>query len=331
MADSGPMSSLHHHLLDEHDAIIEVNEDKKVRRRLQNRLNQRARRLRIHQTKSSNEKRPYNIDRWRLDDSLSHVSSEHDNMLGKRTSVSGSRTENIAQPKKRKADVAGTYLLSDYAGSECRDKRYEISPGLPADHLLTLIQFNVVRALREIKDLMWQSALYSIPGYAQNPEGSEDVLFTQAVITHASKSLPYSLVPVQSQTSFLHSVWVDIIPFPKMRENFITWEKQFDHAELVSDLVGNLVDTTKIPELGSKTHPIPCNLSLVSAADDEVTTSRNCLIVWGEPHLVESWEATPGFLRKWAWAVQGCHELIESSNRWRLSRGEEPFRISTGE
>jgi hypothetical protein len=61
--------------------------------------------------------------------------------------------------------------------------------------------------------------------------------------------------------------------------------------------------------------------------DDEITATRNGLIIWGEPYRAESWEATPGFLRKWAWAVVGCEELIASTNRWRGVRGEGPVRV----
>jgi hypothetical protein len=65
--------------------------------------------------------------------------------------------------------------------------------------------------------------------------------------------------------------------------------------------------------------------------EDEVTAGRNGLIVWGEPHDRQSWEATPSFLEKWAWAVEGCDELVKCSNRWRLMRGEEPMRLSGSE
>jgi hypothetical protein len=43
---------------------------------------------------------------------------------------------------------------------------------------------------------------------------------------------------------------------------------------------------------------------------------------------MQSWEATPGFFAKWAWAVEGCEELVETSNRWRMKRGEEPLQLS---
>jgi hypothetical protein len=61
--------------------------------------------------------------------------------------------------------------------------------------------------------------------------------------------------------------------------------------------------------------------------DDNITSTRNGLVIWGEPYRAESWEATPGFLRKWAWAVTGCEELIVSTNRWRGARGEGPVRV----
>ena len=61
---------------------------------------------------------------------------------------------------------------------------------------------------------------------------------------------------------------------------------------------------------------------------DEITAGRNGLIVWGEPHEMRSWELTPGFLAKWAWEVEGCEELIEMSNYWRMQRGEEPMQLS---
>jgi hypothetical protein len=39
------------------------------------------------------------------------------------------------------------------------------------------------------------------------------------------------------------------------------------------------------------------------------------------------WEVTEGFLRKWGFLLEGCDELIESTNRWRALRGEERLII----
>ncbi|OJJ58806.1 hypothetical protein ASPSYDRAFT_126258, partial [Aspergillus sydowii CBS 593.65] len=113
--------------------------------------------------------------------------------------------------------------------------------------------------------------------------------------------LPNALVPTETQRRRIHVKWINTIPFPRMRENLIQWEQHFDHLDFARD--------------GDDT------------LDDEVTTGRKGLILWGEPHRVENWEVTPGFLRKWMWTMEGCNELIESTNRWRRVRGEEPIRI----
>jgi hypothetical protein len=62
-------------------------------------------------------------------------------------------------------------------------------------------------------------------------------------------------------------------------------------------------------------------------AGDDAPVDRRGFILWGEPFHKDSWEVTPGFLRKWSWAVEGCGELIESTNRWRTARGETPLRM----
>lgn len=48
--------------------------------------------------------------------------------------------------------------------------------------------------------------------------------------------------------------------------------------------------------------------------DDMVTAGHRELIVLGELYVKESWEATPGFPKNWAYLPQGCDELIELSN-----------------
>lgn len=102
----------------------------------------------------------------------------------------------------------------------------------------------------------------------------------------------------------------------------------------MQDLVGELMSSTPAPWQRSTLAPSIISetgqpLTLTSATDiDEVTTGRKGLIIWGEPHEMQNWEATPGFLAKWTWAVEGCEELVEISNHWRAKRGEEPIRLS---
>lgn len=112
------------------------------------------------------------------------------------------------------------------------------------------------------------------------------------------------------------------------------WEMSFNHWEFASDVMGDILPPILFPQPEGPLTARPSFKGRVIIADedhdgnDEITTDRNGLILWGEPYRAENWEATPGFLRKWAWAVQGCDDLIESSNRWRSLRGEEPLLFS---
>lgn len=128
------------------------------------------------------------------------------------------------------------------------------------------------------------------------------------------------LTPTSLQMSVVHSTWINFIPFPKIREKLIKWEFAFDHSDLVRDLVGDLINL----KIFLSTAP-----ATKEDNGDELDTKETGLILWGEPHLAGSWEATPGFLRKWAWAVEGCQELIDSSNYWREVRGERPLKLLT--
>jgi hypothetical protein len=145
--------------------------------------------------------------------------------------------------------------------------------------------------------------------------------------------IPPSLVPTALQQSRDHSTWINVIPFPRIRDNLIRYEGRFDPWELMQDLVGDLMNSTparrRDAPVSANVPEIQLALTLPSQSDpDEVTAGRKGLIVWGEPHEMGNWEATPGFLAKWGWIVDGCDELVEISNYWRMRRGEEPMRLA---
>jgi hypothetical protein len=108
---------------------------------------------------------------------------------------------------------------------------------------------------------------------------------------------PKSLEPTEVQKTVLHHPWLDIFPFPKFRDNVILAAD----AELLDD--GELCED-------------------VSEINWE-NVEKPSLIGWGDSSVPDSWEASPWFLRKWGWLLQGCPELIETTNRWRQSRGEK--------
>ncbi|KAL2834112.1 hypothetical protein BJY01DRAFT_84897 [Aspergillus pseudoustus] len=353
--------------------LDEVIAERKERKRTQNRLNQRARRLRLQQAKSERSRckgRPYRVDRWRLEELAGPVSDtirldrtippeEEEEEERESVAVVSIQSYTATPVQNSDTDKAASTSAS-YCGPSFHPDDPPPPPALPADHLLTLIQLNAWRGLRQNKETLWGSTLYYMPSTgttsttksASSLEVSStlspstislpttihpDTLFYgSSLITRVRSTarLPETLVPTEPQMSLIHATWINNLPFPHMRENLIRFEAQFSHAEFVQDLVGDLVDTGRF--FGGPTSSANPNsnftsnsaraLDVADAEDDAMTASRSGLIIWGEPYRVESWEATPGFLRKWMWALEGCEELIQATNRWRAVRGEEPVR-----
>jgi hypothetical protein len=211
---------------------------------------------------------------------------------------------------------------------------------LSSDHLLHLIHQNVFRALMTNKSLLKATAslrkveLDIILPMSQNFCDGVSVIHSKI-----DKALPQSLQPTIVQMNIAHSSWMNMFPFPKLRDNLIRYERDFDHADLCNDLFGELfTNGTAYDSLSPTTHSSPGTQFSPSAStsethvvdpweelDDEVTTQRKGLIVWGEPWDTDSWELTPGFVRKWPWLLRDCEDLITCSNRWRAKRCEEPL------
>ena len=207
---------------------------------------------------------------------------------------------------------------------------------LSTDHLLHLIQYNVFRAFVSNK----RTLNTLLTGGTDNPPSPTTCPISgpyrdDTAVYPLNPNIPPSLVPTCLQQTRLHSVWINLFPFPCVRDNLIRREGSFDHWELLGDLIGELMSAT--PAQKRRGTPVAITVSdpktkwtvplTAGNGEDEVTAGRKGLIVWGEPYDMWSWEATPGFLAKWPWAVEGCNDLIESSNRWRLIRGEEPLRL----
>lgn len=207
---------------------------------------------------------------------------------------------------------------------------------LSTDHLLHLVQFNVFRAFVSNK----RTLNVLLTGWTKAPSSPTTCPIggpyrDDTMIYPLNPNIPLCLRPTQLQQTRLHTLWINLIPFPRVRDNLIRHEGRYDHWELLQDLIGSLINFTPSQEQRRMLYTFTVTdpkfagpLRVTDYDEDEVTAGRNGLIVWGEPYDMHSWEATPAFLEKWAWAVQGCYELFESSNRWRRMRGEEPMRFS---
>ncbi|KAI9368689.1 hypothetical protein BJX61DRAFT_537053 [Aspergillus egyptiacus] len=167
-----------------------------------------------------------------------------------------------------------------------------------ADHLLSLTRINVHRAF--VSNMLtlgitweWMADDSISPLSMASPGGS----FLD--LGHAVVPLPDSLRPTPLQRNHVHHTWIDLFPCPIMRDNLIRVGNDWDDEELCTDIMGFWDGTTATGPFG--------------------------LIIWGEPSDLRSWEITEGFLRKWGWVVHGCVELMWSTNYWRARRGERPL------
>ncbi|KAF5687635.1 hypothetical protein FCIRC_2341 [Fusarium circinatum] len=120
--------------------------------------------------------------------------------------------------------------------------------------------------------------------------------------TSVKSSCPESLRPTKLQIEIEHHPWVDLLPFPRLRDNMLKayTSDVIDEDELCIDILG---------------------LMSSQGLDDAY------LIVWGEAHEEMSWEVSVGFLKKWGWLLKGCPKLVESTNHWRQQRGEAKLNI----
>ncbi|KAL7789777.1 hypothetical protein V8C37DRAFT_385707 [Trichoderma ceciliae] len=306
---------------------LTTSEIRQVRRKVQNRLNQRAHRSRARERKViDGTAQPYRVHRWRIDDGS-------DGMPGNKPGGNPKDTKTKSAPSNQ-------LVLRDHPESPSKDPQALAIPGrasppwlglsycLLSDHLLHLIHFNVLRGLSYNKKVIKPGALRDCTSAAavQLKRLLPPVSDTDSSI---ELPLPESLAPTNLQLSRPHSPWIDVFPFPEMRDNLIRWENYFNHAGFLTDLLGNLIScVTAAPP--RTTHALLGSRAQIASQeeDDDAPTDRRGLILWGEPYQRDSWEVTTGFLRKWSWAVEGCGELIESTNRWRTARGERPLEIA---
>jgi hypothetical protein len=171
---------------------------------------------------------------------------------------------------------------------------------LSPDHLITLLQFNALRA----SALNWSliSGLYTT---VVDCDEDNDTLQVLPYPGHSEK-IPPSLLPTKLQQTVPHAAWIDLIPSPQGRDLLITAQGSFDEDELWRDCIGGLYE---------------------GFPDDEIC--RRGIIAWNPPWDIAGWEVSEGFLSKWPWLVRGIPGLLEATNRWRRERREEALMMES--
>lgn len=335
-------------------------------RKRQNRLNQRALRQRkvktakqgLQETGTTSETRPYRVGRWRAIEApdahhrfLSRSSaSEGPDLRVDRIKTPRGFAEQIVQQSSSSLEpinlrssilVKSRYARLDYpfdgsqtptqVGAAVTMRHYLLALDtlyfpLSSDHLLPLIQHNALRALARNNSLLEETTSLISPAEADLATIDRcDGLIT--LHPRAGQlSPPSSLHPTDSQTKNPHLSWLDMFPSAHLRDNLIEHQSTLDVWDFCYDLFGDLIGNYT-PASASVSSIARSGNEMDEDYSDDVSAGRCCLIVWGEPWAEENWEITPRFLRKWASLLEGCETLIESSNGWRVKRGEEPLQL----
>lgn len=175
-------------------------------------------------------------------------------------------------------------------------------PLAPDHYLLTLIQYNVMRAV--ITNLSLCQILQQLPLECR-------AALNIPLIHHPPSTLPPTFTKTKIQREMEHNSWIDAVVCAQLRDNLILAAagrmqgcegRKLDEDELCDDVCGGLYE----------------------GYDDSAARG---LLVWSDPWRVSSWEISPGFAAKWGFLLRGCREMVESTNRWREARGEEPLVI----
>ncbi|KAJ9144486.1 hypothetical protein NKR23_g5954 [Pleurostoma richardsiae] len=250
------------------------------RRKLQNRLNQRAhrRRKRLGADASS--------------------SSAVVRRASTGPTVKTQRSESPAEQEQRDRDQMERKLsLVQQLASQAYAEYLGHSPR--PEHLLRVVQINVFHALARNAVALGLSTSWLLCD-SISPFGQIGPPIPVAL----PPSYPDSLTPTPLQVSELHHPWIDLLPWPTLRDRIL-------HLS-----AGDLIDEDDL-----------CH-DIAEFDTTQGSSEKAALIVWGAPWDPRGWEASPSFLRKWGWILEDCEEILEATNYWREKRGEKklPFR-----
>ncbi|TGO68493.1 hypothetical protein BOTNAR_0024g00450 [Botryotinia narcissicola] len=171
---------------------------------------------------------------------------------------------------------------------------------LSLDNAMLLIQFNTTRAF--LANAQTLGLTTSSMARAACSRFFVDLTAGKTSFTLDLSSLPLSLHPTPLQREIPHHPWIDLLPIPQLRDNLLRRNNQFDEVELCREMRG-----VKSAKLGR----------------------RNGIIVWRDPWDESGWEVTETFARNWAWVIRGCEGLFRSTDYWRSLREEKPLFLKT--
>lgn len=273
------------------DTVLNENwrgkSDAQERRRIQNRLNQRAFRQR---QRSGEPSRMYKKRSSPQKSSQSRSPSEDNDIGYDSTEAEGpaepsasSRLVNRSTSSQERSPPGGKARIEEGMNNTTRD----------SDELANLINGNLHAAAMSNARLI---------GLDLNALKNADWVCTPRLLSQ--RNLSPALKPLEVQHKIPHDPFIDTIPHARLRYNIIQaiTRQEFDPVVFSASLRSSGV------------------LEYVNGS-----WQRGGLVVWSSPEHIASWEVSEPFARKWNFLFEGCHDLIAATNRWRSQRAEKLF------
>ncbi|KAI0179972.1 hypothetical protein GGR52DRAFT_529258 [Hypoxylon sp. FL1284] len=210
---------------------------------------------------------------------------------------------NVRAHRRRKALVAEAKATAEPISHSSPDlqlldrshqpRRDQVWFPLTLDHLIPLVQYNFVRGV--LTNMAILGTQNTFPAECAR-------IWVNMPLFPAPSTIPESLQPTALQQSTPHEPWIDLIPDKQLRDNAIRAMGGFTREDVEQDVTSSLIGKEKLLEITG-------------------------IVVWDEPWRIDGWEYSEAFIKKWPFLVKGCQNMLESTNRWRAVRGEEPLVV----
>lgn len=123
----------------------------------------------------------------------------------------------------------------------------------------------------------------------------------------STANLPPTLKPVEVQHQLPHDPLIDTIPHSRLRFNILR-----------AIATGN-VDAARFSA---------CLRRSGAVVSVQGEARRSGLIVWNFPEQLASWELSEGFVMTWSFLLDGCDDFLAATNVWRGRRGERSLVLA---
>ncbi|KAL7900809.1 hypothetical protein HDV63DRAFT_369713 [Trichoderma sp. SZMC 28014] len=154
-----------------------------------------------------------------------------------------------------------------------------------------------------------------------------------------TRSMPPSFMPTKMQQEVPHPGWIDLFPSPQLRDNLILAVVEFnvDEDEILEDLIGDMFESLGCSPYDDLIDGPPASAETPGGLTPEAkealktytptNTPEVGILSWSDPWEISGWEVTEKFVTRWAFLLQGCPDVVESANKWRALRGEDPLVV----